>query len=132
MADRFLLNTAFIEGSYDDTPFDDKTTELSVLLADVTVTKTADREVWFQGELTLTITVNNEGDGKLTALVITDTLDTTKFLFVPNSLTIEIDGTPVASPDYDYNDATGKLTVRIPEVPANEIAVITFRGSKVP
>lgn len=132
MADRILKNIASIVGNYDDTPFDDKTTELTVKLADVTIEKTTDREVWFQGELPLIITVENQGDGEMTTLVITDTLDISKFLFKPNSLTIEIDGVPVVNPDFDYGDATGLLTVRIPSIPAGETAVITFYGTKVP
>lgn len=133
MADRILINYAEMDGSYGGVPFfDEMSTEASVTLTEVSFTKTANREVWFSGELTFFLTIDNsEGENDMTGVVIKDELDTTMFAYVRSSVAVEVDGNAIAGFTADYTAPV--LTVTITDtIPAGETAVISFRGTKVP
>lgn len=133
MADRLLLNLAEMSGDYNDIPFEDsKSTQVTVRLVEVPFVKTADQSIWFSGELTYTLTIDNtDGEGPMTDLVITDKLDTSMFLYVEDSTIVSIDDTPTTNFTASY--VGGLLTVSLSEpVATGSIATISFRGTKAP
>lgn len=137
-----------MSGIYAGTPFaDSKSSVASVLLAEVPFTKVADQSVWFSGDLTLTFTVDNtDGAGPLEGLIIKDTLDLTKFAYVPGSVVAMLGqaGTftdLVLGIDYTvtYNTlaADGQLDISLlstgaaASIPVGSKVVVSFRGTKV-
>lgn len=70
--------------------------------------------IWADGNLTYTITVNNESTETYTATVITDILDTTLISFITGSITI--DDTPIEESEYTYDQETGTLTIKLPDI----------------
>lgn len=136
MAERTLTNYAEMEGTFGIIPFEDeKSTEVSVTLVELPFTKTADREVWFSGELTFTLTVSNSDNTEsLPDVVISDTLDTTMFDYIPDSVVVMFDGVALTlGTDYtvDYTAPVLEVTFLV-DIPAASVATISFRGKKVP
>lgn len=130
MADNNVLNKALIEGVYgdEDLPLS-ASTELEVLMVQISIVKTADQKVWAQGPLTYIITIANNGDLPYTGLTFTDTLDITKVAFVENS--VMIDNVLAPPGGYDYDATTGILTIDLVDIPAGGTRKITFRVTKV-
>lgn len=82
-----LTNTATVLGNYNSIPTEISTTALVVtILTGLTVTKSADKPIWTEGNLTYTIEVNNEA---YTSPVITDVLDPTLISLVTNSIKVD-------------------------------------------
>lgn len=128
-----LINKAEAIGTYQGIPVD-KNTELIVELTALDITKTADKMIWVDGELTYTIVVTNidkttPGTPVLT-VEVTDIIDPTIAKLVANSVTI--DGNPAIEPtDYTYEPTTGLLTVKLGEILAGRFRTITFRVEEV-
>ena len=100
------------------------------MLDDLTITKSADRQVWVTGTLTYTITITNDTENDYETPVVTDTIDPTLATLVPDSVTIN--GVPATSPtDYTFDDVTGLLTVNLPDIVAESNVVIVFEVSRV-
>ena len=110
-----LNNTATVLGTYNEIPTT-LTSEVlaTTLLSGLTVTKTADKEVWADGNLTYTITVDNQTTETYTSPVITDILDKDLVTLLTN--TIKINDTAATTSDYEYEEATGKLTVNLSDI----------------
>jgi len=126
-----LQGETTISGQYNSVPFafalrvgsEDVS---AVQILDVSVTKAATPAVWIGGELTYTVTVtNNDTALPLTNLVLTDILDPVLTAFVAGS--VAINGTDVPTADVSYAEASGLLTVQVPNIAESQSAIITFR-----
>lgn len=124
-----LNNTATVLGTYNEIPTT-LTSEVlaTTLLSGLTVTKTADKEVWADGNLTYTITVDNQTTETYTSPVITDILD--KDLVTLLTDTIKINDTAATTSDYEYEEATGKLTVNLSDIAPSSKVTVTFQVTK--
>lgn len=86
-----LTNQATILGNYNDIPTEISTQALVVtILTGHTVTKSADKMVWSDGNLTYKLEVNNQTENAYTSPVITDILNPDLIKLVDD--TIKIDG----------------------------------------
>ena len=126
-----LTNTATSVGTYDGLSTEMTSEAVVVLmLDDLTITKSADRQVWVTGNLTYTITITNDTENDYETPVVTDTIDPTLATLVPDSVTIN--GVPATSPtDYTFDDVTGLLTVNLPDIVSESNAVIVFEVYRV-
>jgi len=123
MADSILLNQVFVDGTYDSLPLGVDTNALSTLIVTgIVATKSADKAVWVDGELTFSIVIDNQADEDFVTPTLTDVLDITLIKLVDNS--VEVGGVVSA---YTYNDLTGLLTVVLPTIEAGDDLTITFK-----
>ena len=124
-----LNNTATVLGNYNNIPTSISTQTLVVtMLSGLSVTKTADKQVWSDGNLTYSIEISNQTDMDYTSPVITDILDPTLITLVENS--VKVDGTPLETSEYTFDDSTGKLTINLTNVETKTSKVITFEVKK--
>lgn len=124
-----LSNTATVLGNYNSIPTEISTQALVVtMITGLTVTKTADKMVWSEGNLTYTIVINNEADESYTSPIITDMLDTSLITFVNDSITV--DGVNLDTTKYTWDAATGKLTINLEDIAVNTKKTVTFQVSK--
>ena len=124
-----LTNTATVLGNYNNVPTEISTTALIVtMLSGLTVTKSADKPVWSEGNLTYTIEINNATTESYTSPVITDILNPTLITLVKGS--IKVDNTPLEESNYTFEDSTGKLTITLPDITSQSKKTVTFEVSK--
>lgn len=122
-----LTNQATILGNYNDIPTEISTQALVVtILTGPTVTKSADKMVWSDGNLTYKLEVNNQTENTYTSPVVTDILNPDLIKLVDN--TIKIDGTLIDESEYTYDESTGKLTINLPTINSKE-ETVTFEVS---
>lgn len=123
-----LTNQATILGNYNDIPTEISTQALVVtILTGPTVTKSADKMVWSDGNLTYKLELNNQTENAYTSPVVTDILNPDLIKLVDN--TIKIDGTLIDESEYTYDESTGKLTINLPTINSKE-ETVTFEVSK--
>lgn len=124
-----LTNTATVLGNYNSVPTEISTTALVVtMLSGLTVTKSADKPVWSEGNLTYTIEINNATTEVYTNPVITDILNPTLITLVKDS--IKVDSTVLEESNYTFEDSTGKLTITLPDITSQSKKTVTFEVSK--
>lgn len=124
-----LSNSASVLGNYNNIPTEISTQAFVVtLISGLTVTKTADKVIWSEGNLTYKIEVINQTDLPYTSPVITDILNPTLIALVNN--TIKIDDNIISSSLYTYEEDTGKLTITLPDIESKGKKVVTFEVSK--
>lgn len=126
-----LINIATSVGTYDDISTE-MTTEsvVTYLVDDLSIIKAASRESWATGNLTYTITIDNQATLPYVTPVVTDTIDPTKATLVDGTVTIN--GISATSPaDYTFDVVTGLLTVNLTNVAATSTTVIEFEVSRV-
>ena len=124
-----LTNTATVLGEYNSIPTEISTTALVVtILEGLTVTKSADKPIWTEGNLTYTIEINNETTQAYTTPVITDILDPTLIVLVKGS--IKVDDTILEESQYTYEEDTGKLTITLPDITSQSKKTVTFEVCK--
>lgn len=124
-----LSNTATVLGNYNSIPTEISTQALVVtMITGLTVSKTADKMVWSEGNLTYTIVINNGADESYTSPVITDILDTNLITFVNDSITV--DGVKLDTTKYTWDASTGKLTITLSDIDVNTKKTVTFQVSK--
>lgn len=124
-----LTNTASVLGEYNSIPTTITSEALVVTMLDgLTVTKTADKQVWADGNLTYTILVDNKSTESYTNPTITDILDTTLVTFIPESVTIG--GQKAESSQYSYDESTGKLTITLSDIGPSASETVTFQVAK--
>ena len=106
-------------------------TELSVsvvtMISGLTITKTADKPVWADGNLTYSIVINNQAEKDYVTPEITDVLDSL-IDFVPESVTI--DGVQAETSSYSYNEGTKTLTINLDDITAGKSKTVTFQVKK--
>lgn len=124
-----LSNTATVLGNYNSIPTEISTQVLVVtMISGLTVTKTADKMVWSEGNLTYTIVIDNQADEAYTSPVITDILNTTLISFVDNSITV--DDQVLDSSKYTWDENSGKLTITLSDIESKAKKTIKFQVSK--
>lgn len=122
-----LTNTVRAVGNYDNIPTAiTSTASVVTMISGLTITKTADKQVWAEGNLTYTIKIDNQSEKTYTEPKITDELDTTKVTFVENSVTI--DGVPADTSKYSLSSNT--LTITLDDIAASNSCTVTFQVSK--
>lgn len=126
MADITLTNNANISGTYDSSPLTlESNTVTTQLISGITIQKSADKQNWLSGDLTYTITIQNNADSNLDSPVLTDVLNPDLIKLVENS--VQVDG---AIKQYTYEESTGTLTVNLNNIDVGNTATITFRVQK--
>lgn len=124
-----LSNTATVLGNYNSIPTEISTQVLVVtMISGLTVTKTADKMIWSEGNLTYTIVIDNQADEAYTSPVITDILNTTLISFVDNSITV--DDQVLDSSKYTWDENSGKLTITLSDIESKTKKTIKFQVSK--
>lgn len=122
-----LRNTVGAKGNYNSIPTSITSVASVVTMVEgLSITKTADKLVWADGELTYTIVITNDADQTYENVVVTDILNTTLVELVDKSVTI--DSVQATTGEYEYNDGT--LTVNINDIVASESKTVTFKVTK--
>ena len=122
-----LRNTVGAKGNYNSIPTSITSVASVVTMVEgLSITKTADKLVWADGELTYTIVITNNADQTYENVVVTDILNATLVEFVDKSVTI--DSVQATTGEYEYNDGT--LTVNINDIVASESKTVTFKVTK--
>lgn len=124
-----LTNIAQVTGTYDNVPTS-LTSNASVvnMIEGLTLTKDADQKNWSTGDLTYTITINNQTDKDYTNLTLTDVIDNTFVDFINDSL--KINNQAAEASKYSYDDGTHTLTVNLDDITATSTVTLTFRVKK--
>lgn len=124
-----LNNTVSAVGNYNSIPTSiTSLASVVTMISGLTITKTADKEVWADGLLTYTIVLDNEATETYSSPVVTDKIDTSLVTFVAGSVTI--DGTEATSSEYTYEESTGTLTINLTDIAPSSKKTITFQVTK--
>lgn len=124
-----LTNTATVLGNYNNIPTEISTQALVVtMISGLSVTKTADKMIWSEGDLTYTIVVNNQTKESYTSPVITDILNTSLVTFVNDSVTV--DNVKLETSQYTWDDSTGKLTINLSDIDSKAKKTVAFKVSE--
>lgn len=124
-----LRNTVYSVGNYNSVPTSITSVASVVTIVDgLSITKTADKEMWADGVLTYTIVVTNDADQTYETPVLTDVLDTSLIEFVNGSVTI--DGVEATSSEYKYESGTGTLTINLQNIVTSSSKTVKFQVSK--
>lgn len=123
-----LSNTVRAVGNYNDV-LTSITSAVSVvtMISGLTITKTADKPVWADGNLTYSIVINNQAEKDYVTPEITDVLDSL-IDFVPESVTI--DGVQAETSSYSYNEGTKTLTINLDDITTGKSKTVTFQVKK--
>ena len=127
--DQTLNNIAQAVGNYNNIPTS-ITSSVSVvtMVNGLTITKTANKQIWADGNLTYTIVVDNKAEQTYTSPKVTDILDATLIDFVDGS--VIIDGQKANPTQYSFNNQTNTLTVDLEDIAVSSSRTITFDVSK--
>lgn len=124
-----LSNTVRAVGNYNNVPTS-ITSAVSVvtMISGLTITKTADKPVWADGNLTYSIVINNQAEKDYVTPEITDVLDSNLIEFVPESVTV--DGVKAETSSYSYNEGTHTLTINLDDITSGKSKTVTFQVKK--
>ncbi len=124
-----LNNTATSIGNYNNIPTS-LTSNVSVvnIIDGLSLTKEADKKNWGSGELTYTITIDNQTDTSYVKPIVTDKIDTSLVEFVTGS--VMINDTPATESQFSYDAGTSTLTINLDDVGATSKTTLTFRVTK--
>lgn len=123
MADVSLSNSVSVTGTYDLEPLLlVSNTVATKIVKGITVHKTADKEKWATGNLTYTITIENNADNPFETPTLVDVLDTNLITLVENS--VLVDG---VTKEYIFEKSTGTLSINLETIAVGGSSVITFR-----
>lgn len=124
-----LNNTATSIGNYNNIPTS-LTSNVSVvnIIDGLSLTKEADKKNWGSGELTYTITIDNQTDTSYVKPIVTDKIDTSLVEFVTGS--VMINDTPATESQFSYDVGTSTLTINLDDVGATSKTTLTFRVTK--
>ena len=121
-----LRNIVGVTGNYSNVPTSITSAASVVTVVNgLSITKTADKNIWADGVLTYTIVVTNDADKTYETPTITDVLDTNLIDFVEGSVTI--DGVSATSSNHNYNSATSTLTVNLEDITVSSSKTVKFR-----
>ncbi len=122
-----LNNVVSAVGNYNSIPTSITSNASVVVMIDgLTITMTANKSVWADGDLTYTIVINNGTEKAYENPVITDKLDTTLVEFIDGS--VMIDGVAATSSEYTFN--TDTLTINLSTMNQNDTKTISFKVRK--
>lgn len=123
MADVSLVNSASVSGTYNLSPLSiQSNTVITKIVSGLTVKKEVDKQEWIEGNLTYTITIQNNAENSFVSPVLVDVLD-------PNLVKLEANSVQVngVNTNYTYEEASGKLSINLEEITVGGTSVITFR-----
>ncbi len=124
-----LNNVVTAVGNYDNVSTSLSSNVSTVnLVSGLSITKDADKKYWSGGDLTYTITLDNQTDRDYVNPVITDVIDTNLVSFVSDS--VMVNGVAFDKSKYSYDDSTHTLTVNLDTVSANSTTTLTFQVEK--
>lgn len=120
-----LSNVAKASGTYNDIPTSlTSNTSVVNVIDGLSLIKEADMENLGSGNLTYTITLDNQTDKTYTNPIITDQIDSILALFVPGSVTIN--GQAAQQGEYSYDSNTHMLTINLSEVTPSSKSELTI------
>lgn len=124
-----LNNTVTATGTYNNIPTSlTSNTSVVNMIDGLTLTKDADKKNWGSGELTYTITLENQTDTTYVSPIITDVIDNGLVKFVAGS--VMINDVAATEDEYSYNEASHTLTVNLKDIAASSTTTLTFRVEK--
>lgn len=124
-----LSNTVIINGSYHNIPTLLTSNTLTISIQDaLTITKSADKNTWHEGNLTYTITIDNKNNRSYKNSKITNIINTKLVSLIPNS--IKINNIPAKDNEYSYNTALNTLTIYLDTITSNSKTIISFSIKK--
>ena len=83
---------------------------------------------WADGELTYTIVISNNAEKTYESPVITDILNKNLIEFVNGSVTI--DNIPATEQEYQIEESTNTLTIKLTDINVSSSKTITFKVRK--
>lgn len=98
------------------------------MLKGISITKSADKEVWINGTLTYKIVLNNETNEIYQSPILTDQLNNNLITFIDGS--ILIDGIKATSNEYSYDEDSNTLTIKLKDLNPYTSSTITFEVNK--
>lgn len=124
-----LSNTATSVGLYNNisTAITSNTSVVNIIEG-LTLTKTADKTNWGSGNLTYTITIDNQADETYSQPVVTDVIDTTFVDFIDGS--VKINGAYATEQQYQYDQDTHTLTINLEDVTPSSTSTLEFLVKK--
>ena len=123
MADVNLSNSASVTGTYETGALTLTSNVVTTEIVNgITIVKAADKEKWSTGELTYTITIENNAQNTLESPTVVDILDPTLVKLVDNSVKVNS-----SDAQYTYEETTGTLSINLEDMRVGTTSVITFR-----
>lgn len=123
MADVNLSNSASVTGTYETGALTLTSNVVTTEIVNgITIVKAADKEKWSTGELTYTITIENNAQNTLESPTVVDILDPTLVKLVDNSVKVNS-----SDAQYTYEETTGTLSINLEDMTVGTTSVITFR-----
>lgn len=124
-----LNNVSTASGNYNNIPTS-LTSNLSVvnIVEGLSLKKEADKKNWSDGNLTYTITIENNTETSYENPTVTDIIDTGLVSFVTGS--VKINNVLATEGQYNYDTDSHKLTVTPGTVSENSTTTITFSVKK--
>lgn len=124
-----LKNTARAVGNYNSVPTSITSAASVVTMVNgLSITKTADKNIWADETLTYTITITNDADETYETPIITDVLDKELVEFIDGSVTI--DSAVATSNEYKYDSNTGTLTINLQDIATSSSKTVKFQVTK--
>lgn len=124
-----LNNVVTAAGTYNSIPTS-LTSNASVvnIIEGLTITKSADKTNWTNGNLTYTIILENKAEYTYEKPIITDIIDTTLVDFIEGSVTIN--SATATTSQYNYDTGTHTLTINLEDVMPSASTTLTFQVKK--
>lgn len=123
MADVNLSNSASVTGTYETGALTLTSNVVTTEIVNgITIVKAANKEKWSTGELTYTITIENNAQNTLESPTVVDILDPTLVKLVDNSVKVNS-----SDAQYTYEETTGTLSINLEDMTVGTTSVITFR-----
>ena len=124
-----LNNLVTVAGTYNSIPTSLTSNTMVVNMVDgLTIKKEADKKNWVDGELTYTITIENNTDKAYNKPVVTDVIDDNFVNFVADS--VIINGAKATESQYNYEEGTHTLTVNLDDVSPSSSSIFKFQVEK--
>lgn len=124
-----LNNIALTKGNYNNIPTSiTSNTSIVNLVEGLTITKEADKTNWINGNLTYTITIDNQSDKSYEQPIVTDIIDTSLVDFIDGS--VKIDNVTATDTEYKYDTTTHTLTINLKDITPSSNSTITFLVKK--
>ena len=124
-----LNNTVTATGNYNDIQTSLTSNISTVNIIDgLTLTKAADKTNWSNGNLTYTVTLNNQTDTTYETPTVTDKIDTNLVEFVDGS--VMINDIAATKSQYSYDSNTSTLTINLEDVLPSSNTTLKFQVKK--